>query len=151
MKHLLNPVLKKLRYEYGAFWAMMALLAWLYEADVFPKGLMVDENTSAYLLQCAGVLLMIALIPLALRLFGMGLMDRVRQLPLQEALVSYRRMSQVRLGLLMVVALVNLTCYYLMLKSSCAMCAVMAMLASLACIPSMGRIRKELGLNEEEA
>jgi hypothetical protein len=36
-----------------------------------------------------------------------------------------------------------------MLKTSCALCAVMALLASLACIPSVGRIRKELDLNEK--
>jgi hypothetical protein len=73
----------------------------------------------------------------------------VRQLPLLQALVSYRRLCQVRLGLLLVVVLVNLTCYYLMLKTSCAMCAMMALLASLACIPSFARIQKELDLQED--
>jgi hypothetical protein len=145
----IHKLTHKQRYEYGAFWAMSILLAVLYEADVFPQGMMTDEGTSAYLLQCFGVLLMIALIPLSLRLFSTGLMNRVRQLPLPQALVSYRRLSQVRLGLLLVVVLVNLTCYYLMLKTSCAMCAVMGLLASLACVPSLSRVRKELDLNDE--
>jgi hypothetical protein len=149
MNKLLEPLLKSLRYEYVAFWAMTALLVVLYETDFFPQGTMVDEGTSAYLLQCFGVLLMIALIPLSLRLTGMTLMHRVRQLPLLQALVSYRRLCQVRLGLLLVVVLVNLTCYYLMLKTSCAMCAMMALLASLACIPSFARIQKELDLQED--
>jgi hypothetical protein len=149
MEKLLEPFLKRLKYEYGAFWAMTALLAVLYEADVFPQGMMVTEGTSAYLLQCFGVLLMIGLIPLSLRLASMNWMERMRQLPLLPALGSYHRLCQIRLGLLLVVVLVNLTCYYQMLKTSCALCAVMALLASLACIPSVGRIRKELDLNEK--
>lgn len=146
MEGKIDNLLKKLRCEYIAFWALTALLACLYENDWLPKGVMTDESLVLYLIQCAGVLLTIVLIPLALRLFGMGMLQRVRQLPLEQALVSYRRWNQVRLALLFVVVMVNLTFYYLTLRTGGALCAVMALMASLCCLPSRRRIWRELDL-----
>lgn len=149
MEEQVELLLKKLKYEYSAFWVLTCLLALLYETDVFAKGMLAEDTPWTYAMQVMGILLTVELIPLALRLFGMGMMDRVRELPLEEALLSYRRWNQVRLGVLLVVVMVNLTCYYLTMHSAGALCAVMALLASVSCAPSRSRIWTDLDLKEE--
>ena len=90
------------------------------------------------------------LIPLSLRLFSLSLVKNVKQRSLPEALKSYRRWSEIRTGMLVVPVLVNLSFYYLTLNNTGVLCAMMALIASLFCVPTRKRMLDELDLVKEE-
>ena len=102
-----------------------------------------------YMLQSVGILMTIGLIPFALRIFNMNLVKRIKEFPLERALASYKLWNDVRLCLLSVPAILNFSFYYLTLNTTGLFCGVMAMLASLFCVPSESRIKNELDLPEE--
>ncbi len=78
---------------------------------------------------------------------------RVAAVPLVEAVKSYRRWNEVRVCLLLVAALVNLSVYYWTMDTTGVLCAGMVLVASLFCIPGRERVVSELDLqrNEERA
>ena len=88
------------------------LLAALYECDILPQGLFAGDAQIEYIMQVTSILLTICLIPLSLRLFNLSLTRYVSLLPLPEALKSYRRWSEIRIALLLVLALIDLSAYY---------------------------------------
>ena len=85
-----------------ALWAIPACMAFLFEADILPKGVYAANAQMDYILQSIGILLTIGLIPFSLRIFSLNLVKRVKELPLQNALKSYRIWADVRICLLFV-------------------------------------------------
>ena len=61
-----------------------------------------------YVAQLTGVLLAICLIPMSLRIFNLSLTKYIKNLNIEKALKSYRRWSEVRIILLLVVAVFNI-------------------------------------------
>ena len=114
-----------------------------------PQGTLADDAQMEYIFQTMGILMTIVFIPFALRIFNLNLVKRIKELPLQQALKSYRIWSDVRLALLLVPALINLQFYYLTLDNTGLFCACMALIASLFCVPSESRIKNELDLQED--
>ena len=150
MENRINSLLTCLKIEYALFWVLSVLLVVLYELEVLPEGLLVDDPRAGYGVEVAGILLAVTLIPLSLRLFSLSLMQSVKLRPLQEALVSYRRWSEVRIALLLVPALINLSVYYWTLDNTGLLCAGMVMVASLFCVPGRERLRMELDLDSQK-
>ena len=101
-----------------------------------------------YIMQVTSILLTICLIPLSLRLFNLSLTRYVSLLPLPEALKSYRRWSEIRIALLLVLALIDLSAYYWTMNTTGLLCAGMTVIASLFCIPSKQRLLNELQLSD---
>lgn len=149
MEKELNRLMCRLWGGYLLLWLLPAGLTALYESGVFEMGVIAGNARAEYLAEAAGILLAVGLIPLALRVFSCALDRHVRILPLPAALLSYCRWSEVRIGLLLTVTLVNLSVYYLTLCTSGALCAAMALAAALFCIPSRRRTLAELDLPEE--
>lgn len=129
-----------------ALWVLPFILVACYEGGVFQKGIYANNAQMDYIFQSIGILMTIGLIPFALRMFSLNLVKRIQELPLQEALKSYRRWSDVRLSLLFVPAILNIQFYYLTMNTTGLFCAAMALIASLFCIPSVSRIQNELDL-----
>lgn len=150
MEKEINRLLRWLQGEFILAWMLVLLLIALYETDVLPQGMMVGDARMEYILQTAGILLAMGLIPVSLRLFGLSLTRYVKTMPLPEALKSYRRWSEVRLGLLLAPALFNLSVYYWTLDLTGMLCAGMLLVASLFCVPGRERLLMELDLNREE-
>ncbi|EJW98588.1 hypothetical protein, membrane [gut metagenome] len=150
MKTKLRQLLRVLQLEYLGFWVFSLLLVFLYEQEIFVEGFYAGDATMDYVLQSLGILLALVLIPLSLRLFSFSLWQNVKQRPLPEALPSYRRWSEVRLSLLWVVVLFNLSAYYLTLNTTGVFCAGMAAVASLFCVPTRQRLWNELDLVKED-
>lgn len=147
-----QPIKRILHQQIGGFiavWALPVLLAFLYETDVLPKGLYAGDSRTDYILQNIGILLTIGMIPFALRIFSLHLVKRVKELPLLQALKSYRLWSDIRLCLLFVPAFLNIQFYYLTLNTTGLFCALMALIATLFCVPSRNRILNELDLPED--
>ena len=150
MENRIKRLLTCLKIEYILFWVLPMLLVSFYELEILPEGLLVNDPRSGYGVEVAGILLAVTLIPLSLRLFSLSLMQSVKQRPLAEALVSYRRWSEVRIALLLVPALINLSSYYWTLNNTGLLCAGMVMVASLFCVPCKERLRAELDLDSSK-
>ena len=149
MKEQVNQLLKVLRGTYMILWVLPVVLCVLYETGVFPEGIYAGDARMEYMLQTVCILLTVCLIPFSLRLFNLNLVKRIKELPLVDALKSYRRWSEVRLLLLCVPILLNMSFFYLTLNTTGIFCATMALTASLFCVPSESRIKNELDLPED--
>lgn len=150
MEKKINQLLHCLQMEYVLIWVLPVVLVVLYETGVMVEGAYAGDVRMDYILQTVGILLAVGLIPLSLRLFSLSLVKNVKQLSLPEALKSYRRWSEVRIGLLLAPVLVNLSFYYLTMNNTGALCAMMALIASLFCIPTRKRMLDELDLVKDE-
>ena len=148
MVEVIKQLLKRLKIEFVAVWCLVLLLVVCYEAGIFTEGVFVGDARMDYILTTIGILLTIVMIPLSLRLFNLNLVKRITKLSTFEALKSYRRWSEVRLALLLVAALLNMSIYYLTLNTTGLFCSLMALLATLFCIPTKERLLKELDLND---
>lgn len=148
MAEVIKQLLKRLKIEFVAVWCLVLLLVVCYEAGIFTEGVFVGDARMDYILTTIGILLTIVMIPLSLRLFNLNLVKRISKLSTFEALKSYRRWSEVRLSLLLVAALLNMSIYYLTLNTTGLFCSLMALLATLFCIPTKERLLKELDLND---
>ncbi|CCY90639.1 MULTISPECIES: hypothetical protein [unclassified Phocaeicola] len=143
-------LLRCLKIEFALLWVLCIILIGLYECDILPQGVLADDVRTGYMLQVLGILLAVGLIPLSLRLFSLSLTKYVRVLPLLEALKSYRRWNEVRVCLLLVAALVNLSVYYWTMDTTGLLCAGMVLVASLFCVPGRERMMSELDLHNNE-
>lgn len=149
MKAQINQLLKILRRMYLMLWILPILLCVLYETGILTDGIFCGDARMEYMLQTVCILLTICLIPLSLRLFNLNLVKHIKELPLEEALKSYRRWSEIRLLLLCVPVLLNTSFYYLTLNTTGVFCASMVLIASFFCLPTESRIINELDLPDE--
>ena len=148
MKEQIKRILKLQVIGFIGIWLFPAIYAILFEAGVLEEGIYAEDAQMEYIFQSVCILLTICLIPLALRLFNLNLVKRIKELPLQEALKSYRIWNDVRMSLLFAPVMLGLTFYYLTLNTTGLFCACMALIASLFCVPSTNRIINELDLPE---
>lgn len=148
MEKEIGRLLGCLRIEYGLFWIACLMLVVLYEWDILPQGVLAGDARMEYVLEVAGILMAVALIPLSLRLFSLSLTRYVRRLALEQALKSYRRWNEVRIALLAVPALLNLSVYYWTLDTTGLLCGGMVLVAALFCIPTRERLLDELDLHD---
>lgn len=148
MEKELKRLIRILKAEYALMWVLTVLLAALYECDILPQGLFAGDAQMEYIMQVTSILLTICLIPLSLRLFNLSLTRYVSLLPLPETLKSYRRWSEIRIALLLVLALIDLSAYYWTMNTTGLLCAGMTVIASLFCIPSKQRLLNELQLSD---
>lgn len=152
MEKEIKNLVRRLKCEYAAMWGFALLTVCLYECEALPSGTLVNDELSAYLFQLVCMLLTLGLIYMALRLlkFSMPGKADIPAAEMPKLLVSYRRLSEVRLALLLVPALADLTAYYATFNNNVLLCAGMVALASLFCIPGKGRLLTELHLHEEQ-
>ncbi|MBO5874588.1 MAG: hypothetical protein J6Q35_06140 [Rikenellaceae bacterium] len=148
MKEQIKRILKWQIVAFILVWALPLVYALLHETGVLSQGVLAGDAQMEYIFQTIGILMTIVLIPFALRIFNLNLVKRIQELPLQQALKSYRIWADVRLALLVVPALINLQFYYLTLNNTGLFCAAMSLIASLFCVPSESRIKNELDLPE---
>ena len=146
MEKEIARLLRCLKIEFALLWVLCVILVVLYECDILPQGILADDARTGYMLQVLGILLAVGLIPLSLRLFSLSLTKYVRTLPLVEALKSYRRWNEVRVCLLLVAALINLSVYYWTMDTTGLLCTGMVLVASLFCVPGRERMMSELDL-----
>lgn len=146
----MTRLLRVLEVEFALFWILVVAVCALYETDVLPQGSMVGDVRAEYILQSAGILLTVCLIPLSLRMFSLLLTRYVRQLSLPEALVGYRRCCEIRLAMLLVPALFNLAVYYITFDVTVLLCMGMLLVTSLFCVPGRARLMRELDLQKDE-
>ena len=149
MKEKIKRILLIQKSAFLGVWTAPLLLVVLYETGLYQKGIQAGNAQMEYIFQSISILLTIGLIPFALRMFNLNLVKRIKELPLEQALKSYQKWSDVRLCLLFVPAILGVSFYYLTMNTTNLFCACMALIATLFCVPSENRIQNELDLPEE--
>ncbi|NDW11590.1 hypothetical protein D0T50_01650 [Bacteroides sp. 214] len=127
-----------------------ALLVLLFEANLFGMGMFAEDGRMQYILETLGVLLVIAEVPLSLKLFNIMLKKMSAMENISDRLETYKTWSAVRLAMLETAAVLNIIIYYLTMNNIGGFCAVIALAASIFCFPSDSRLRTELQLSIEE-
>lgn len=138
---------RRLLVEYCMFWLIALLLVAAFECGWLEEGGLVGQDRWEFALETASILLTLALIPGALRLFSRKVLTW-RALPLLEALKAYHRWNLIRLIMLAVIAWGNLVLYYLTLNNIGGLCALLACLAALFCVPGKWKLMNELEITE---
>ena len=150
MKDEIKKLEKRLKLEYALFWALMVAVVVLYETGVWTEGALAGDGKMEYMMQMAGIILVIAFIPLSLKMFSFAMNHGVKEAPLNEALKKYARWSEIRLMMLLAVVIFNLTVYYSIMDTAGLLCAGMGMIAALFCVPNAKNIVAELDLDMKE-
>lgn len=151
MEELIRKTLFKLKIEYALFWALPLIIILSGECDVDWVGHYADNVRVSYLSETIGILMAAACVPLALKLFSWVLTKKIDVVPFPEALRLYFGWSRVRLLILEVAVLVNILIYYLTLSNTGLLCALIALTASLFCVPGEKRLREELHINKGDS
>ena len=149
MKEQIKRILTLQKVMFSIVWVAPILIVVLNETGVYQKGIYQGDVQMDYILQSISILLTMGLIIFALRMFNLNLVKRIKNLPLQEALKSYRIWCDVRLSLLFVPIVLDFAFYYLTLNTTSLFCGLMALIATLFCVPTKSRIMNELDLPED--
>ena len=150
MEEQIKHIAKSQRIVYVIFWAVAILLVVGGETELLPVGLFADDVRTSYYLETIGILLTAINIPFSMKLFSLVLTRKIDNLTFPVALSRYAVWSHIRLGLVAIVVVYNLLCYYMTLNSTGALCALCALTASFFCLPIQKRLRNELHINKEE-
>ena len=150
IKNEIKSLGKRLKIEYGLFWMIILLQILLFELEVLPQGTLVGDGMMEYIMQLSGIVMMIAFIPLSLKMFSIALKKYISGVSLADALPRYARWSEIRLALLLATVVFNISVYYTIMDTTGLMCAGMAVLAALFCVPGADKIMQELNLNDKE-
>lgn len=146
MEKQIKNLLSCLWTEYLLSWSVTICLVILYEFGVLKEGTYAGDASMNYLLQTIGILLVIALIPISLGMFNSSIDKNIKNLDIICALKSYRRWSEIRISLLTVSTVCNISFYYLTMNSTGTLCAAMSLIALLFCIPSRKNVISHLDL-----
>lgn len=147
-----QPLLKALRGQYNLFILVLIAYTVLNATGVF-KWRITDPEVITQL-QSMAILVTLGVIPGALRWFGKR-MKKVRGIHSETHRESaYKQNTLLRLGLLGVCALADLTGYFLTMNYTFLLMAGMAVAASIFCIPTIKRIiydlSEETSVSEEK-
>lgn len=149
-KKVTGMEIKKLSARLKAGWigiyAIAGIIALLYETGCLAKGTVTEAKT-AYILEIVGVLLSLALIPLALRGFR-RMVDRLDEKEYSDSRILriYEICSWVRLLAFLVVIAGGVILYYILDDTIGLYIAGIGALCSLFCFPSFGAVSNDTGL-----
>lgn len=130
---------------------MVVIMAFLFEFNVLPCGILQGDDKTEYLIAIILELTTICVIPLSLRLFKFGKIRRRLVKGKEKALVKW---GTLRLLLLCVPLVANALCYWLFKSPTFAYMAIMLFICLFFVFPSMERCVSEttdfeLGNNED--
>lgn len=151
MEKQIKQVASCLQWIYAAFWLLPVLLVLIGENGGDWVGCYVDDVRAAYLGETVTILLTALCVPVSLKLFSWMLAKQVNQVSIAKAIRFYLCWSGIRLALLALPLVAGLLIYYTMLSGKGVLCACIALTASLFCLPSEERLRRELHIQKEES
>lgn len=135
-----------LRLKYGIFILISLFLCFSFEMEWLPIGYYADNFQIQYILGTIGILSTIILVPLSLKLFSLALTKKIKNATLSQAIKLYNFYSNIRLGILLIVVLMNLFFYYATLQNIGGLCGLIGLAASIFCFPNERKIKEELDL-----
>ncbi|MCC8186284.1 MAG: hypothetical protein LIP08_01905 [Bacteroides sp.] len=150
MEEEIRQIARRLNIYYALLWIVPLIGMIVFETDILPAGAWADNGSAIYVAETVGILLAVGCIPLSLRLFNLVLIKKIDLIPLTDAMRLYKRWAGIRLLLLGVAVCVNLLIYYLTLNSTGGLAALIALTASLFCLPGKQKVRSDLHVTTEE-
>jgi uncharacterized BrkB/YihY/UPF0761 family membrane protein len=108
-----------------------------------------DDFMMQYILETVGILATIAIVPLSLKLFSVKLNKVIKEANFENSLKLYQQWSNIRLVILAILTYMNIFIYYMTLNSIGGLCALIAITASVFCLPGEKKMREELNLVTE--
>lgn len=151
MEERIKRTARSARVHYLLFWALPFLCLLAGELGGTWVGLYAADVKAVYLAETLIILLTALCVPASLKLFAWMLDRQIDRASLPQALTLYVRWSVVRLLLLSLPVVGGLGVYYAMLSSKGLLCALIALTASLFCLPGEGRLRSELHIEKESS
>lgn len=151
MEQEIKQTSKQLKYLYIAFWFIA--IAAVVLCEVFDEwgGKYADNDKAIYLGETILILLTIICIPFSLKYYARMLTNKIDKLGIADAIKAYRTINYLRLALLALPLWIGLYIYYQMLSTTGILCALIALTASLFCVPSEKRMRQELFIQQEKS
>ncbi len=133
-----------------SFWLVAGGIVLLGETDVIPTGFYAADERMSYMLESICILVTAVCIPLPLKLFSVAMKRIVDKQSLPNALRSYVFFSILRLLFIFIPVYLGFIIYYLVLTKTGLLCAMIGLVASLFCVPSTTRLRKELYITTDD-
>lgn len=124
------------------FWvqtACMACMATLFESGMLAKGSITPAPTARYIIDVAGVMLTITLIPLALKGFS-ALIKREIERKNPHFIEFFHAKSTARLSILFAAIMMNIVLYYGTGNESALYCGILAVGAFIYSYPTMATL-----------
>lgn len=140
MEKYVVKLLCTLKVEAVVAWLIAVVTVVLGELNVIPNGLVAPATQEEFLLNLIAIVLTVAGIPLAVRLFTLNTTRGLRRMNNDEALVSYHVWSGLRMSILCLVAVFCLTVYYVATSVSALFCALITLCITIYCWPKKEKI-----------
>lgn len=150
MEQEIKQITSHLKVLFFAFWLLAILIVVACEALDGFTGRYAANPKAIYLGETIVILLTILTIPISLKYYARILANKIDKLSIDKALQAYRKLNYLRLALLAIPMLAGLFVYYQMLSNTGVLCALIALCASLFCVPSEKRLRQELFIHTEK-
>ena len=151
MEKQIKHTILRLKRVFIAFWLLPVLIVILGETGGDWVGLFAGEVRTTYYAESLTILLTAICVPISLKLFAWVLTRKIDKVTIAQALHLYFYWSIIRLMLLVIPVLIGFGVYYLMISNTGVLCAFISLTASLFCMPSEKRLRKELQIDKDEA
>lgn len=150
MEERIQKTARLLKRVYYAYWLTAVAAVAIGEAGADWVGSVDADGRTAYYLETAIILLTACLVPLSLKLYAWVMVRRIDRLTIAQALSGYMWCNVLRMLLLWLPTMGGLTVYYLAGSTTGLLCALIACVASLFCVPGEKRLRAELHLEKED-
>ena len=150
MEEQIKQASARTRTTFGYFWLLPILLVILGETGGDWVGMYADDVRATFFAETIAILLAAICIPVSLKLFSWVLVKKIDIVAISEALRLYVLWSGARLAILALPVLAGFLTYYMTLSNKGLLCALIGLTASLLCLPSEERLRKELHINKEK-
>ena len=149
MERQIKRIIMYLKAVYVCCWALPLLVGIASEAGTPWVGTYASNVRAVFGGETLVILLTVLCVPLSLKLFAWVLAGRIDRVGIEQALHLYLVWNVVRAFLLFLPALAGFVGYYLLLSDKCLLCALIALVAMLFCVPGEKRLRNELRIDKD--
>ncbi|MDR0894221.1 MAG: hypothetical protein LBN06_02815 [Prevotellaceae bacterium] len=151
MEEQIKRIVRRQKWLYALLWLGSVVLIVAGEIGVGDwQGMFAADTARIYYGETLVILLTATCVPVSLKLFAWVMTKKIEPVTISKALYLYAVWSNVRLALLALPLYSGLLLYYLMMSNKCVLCAAIALIASLFCVPGEERLRRELNIDRDK-
>lgn len=131
----------RLRFEFSSTIIIALITALLFETDILPTGLWADNVQACYWVDLTCIIITLIIVPFALKFPTLQYTRCMHDQNKSTAEQTFMHTSRTQIWLLATVGLSALLLYYLTLDTTPSLCAAIAGLSLLFCVPSEERTK----------
>lgn len=150
MEEQIKRIARYIKAAYIGFWVLAVACVLLGEVGGDWVGMYADRVRDTYWAETLAILLAAVCVPVSLKMFSWMLDKKIDRQSLPSALRLYLYGYIGRLLLLFVPVLTGFLVYYFMMSTKGVLCALIALTASLFCLPGEERLRKDLRIDRKK-